>query len=202
MNENIEINHLVDKIIKGFKKHYPELNIDTIWELFGDTKIIEVPKKQILLKTGHTDKRIIFVVKGLFRAYYDKGDSEITTWFRPEFSVFASYSSIFANNPSKLSYQAIEDSVVVILDYELLKEKAKTDFEVAKSIIVVLESILTEVILNLEDFIMLSPEERFLQTMENKHTIINRVPQNQLASILGITPESLSRIKTRLKNKD
>lgn len=202
MDNNIEIGILIDKIIKGLKKQYPDLSLDTMWELLGDTKIIEVPKKQIFLKAGNIDNRIIFVAKGLFRAFFDKGDSEITTWFRPEYSVFASYPSIFINKPSKLSYQAIEDSVVVVLDYPLLKEKAKSDIEVAKSIIVVLESILMEVIINLEEFIMLSPEERFLQTMEHKHSIINRVPQNQLASILGITPESLSRLKGRLKNKD
>jgi hypothetical protein len=48
---------------------------------------------------------------------------------------------------------------------------------------------------------MLSPEDRFLQTMKKNHNLINRVPQNQLATILGIRPESFSRLKNRLKNK-
>jgi CRP-like cAMP-binding protein len=201
MSGNTEINQVIEKIILGIKKHYPDISLDTLWALLGDTEIIDVPKKEVFLKAGQTDKRIVFVAKGLFRAYFDKGDAEITTWFRQEFNVFASYTSIFLNKPSKLSYQAIEDSVVVAIDYDLLKLKAKTDLQVSKSIVVVLESILMEVILNLEDFIMLSPEDRFLQTMKKNHNLINRVPQNQLATILGIRPESFSRLKNRLKNK-
>lgn len=202
MADKKDISNIIEKIIYGIKKRYPDLSLDTLWELFGDTKVIDVPKKEIFMKAGHTDKRIVFVVKGLFRAFFDRGEAEITTWFRQEFNVFASYTSIFLNKPSKLSYQAIEDSIVVVLDYDLLKLKAKTNIEVTKSIVVVLESILVEVIVNLEDFIMMSPEERFLQTMRGNSNIINRVPQNQLASILGIRPESFSRMKNRLKNKE
>lgn len=199
--ENSDLAVLIENTTRGIKKKFPNLSQATIMELFQYTEIIEVPKKGYFIKAGQFDRRIVIVVKGLFRAYYLKDDVESTIWFREEYDVYASYSSILSEKPSSLTYQAVENSVVVVINYDLLKEKAMMDQEVAKSIIAVLEGLMLELIESLEEYIILNPEERFIKTLDKKPKLINRVPQSQLASLLGITPESFSRLKSRLKSK-
>lgn len=202
MKEKVDIGDLINRIAHGIKKQFPNLSLDTIFDLFQFAEILDVPKKSYFITAGQFDRRVVFVIKGLFRAFYDKDGMEYTIWFRQEFDVYASYSSILAEKKSTLTYQAIEDSIVMVISYDLLKEKAMEDMEVAKSIIVVLEGLMLELIESLEEYIMLNPEERFLKILEKKSGLFNRVPQHQLASMLGITPESFSRLKNRLKNKE
>jgi CRP-like cAMP-binding protein len=201
LTEIFDLDERVQKIARGIKKKFPNLSQDTLLELFRYTKTYHVPKKEYLMKSGQFDKRIVFVLKGLFSASILKDGVERTVWFRQEFDVFASYTSIFYGKPSNTSYQAIEDSGVLVIDYDWLRQKAMEDQEIGRSIIVVLEDVVAELIGALEDQIVLSPEERFLSIMEHRPELITRVPQNQLASFLGITPVSLSRLKSRVKNK-
>lgn len=199
--EGAGIEELIKNITSGIRSKFPNLSQEAIEDLFHYTEIIEVPKKSYFIKAGQYDRRIVFVIKGLFRAFYTNGEQESTIWFRQEFDVYASYSSIFSKRPSNLSYQAIEDSVVMVISYDLLKEKSMKDQEIAKSIIVVFERLMLDILMSLEEYIILNAEDRFIRVLEKSPKLINRVPQNQLASMLGITPESFSRLKSRLKSK-
>lgn len=199
--EGAGIEELIKNITSGIRSKFPNLSQEAIEDLFHYTEIIEVPKKSYFIKAGQYDRRIVFVIKGLFRAFYTNGEQESTIWFRQEFDVYASYSSIFSKRPSNLSYQAIEDSVVMVISYDLLKEKSMKDQEIAKSIIVVFERLMLDLLMSLEEYIILNAEDRFIRVLEKSPKLINRVPQNQLASMLGITPESFSRLKSRLKSK-
>lgn len=199
--EGAGIEELIKNITSGIRSKFPNLSQEAIEDLFHYTEIIEVPKKSYFIKAGQYDRRIVFVIKGLFRAFYTNGEQESTIWFRQEFDVYASYSSIFSKRPSNLSYQAIEDSVVMVISYDLLKEKSMKDQEIAKSIIVVFERLMLDLLMSLEEYIILNAEDCFIRVLEKSPKLINRVPQNQLASMLGITPESFSRLKSRLKSK-
>jgi CRP-like cAMP-binding protein len=189
-------------VAEGIRKRFPDISFDAIMELFQSSQIIEVPRKGTFIKRGQYDTRVAFVMRGLFRAFYKGETGEYTIWFREENDLFASHASILSGRPSTLTYQALEDSVIMVMDYHLLKERAKTDAEMASNIIIILEGMLMRLIESLENFIMMNPEERFQKIMEKKSMLINRVPQNQLASLLGITPESFSRLKGRMKQKE
>ncbi len=199
--EGVGIEELIKNITSGIRSKFPNLSQEAIEDLFHYTEIIEVPKKSYFIKSGQYDRRIVFVIKGLFRAFYTNGEQESTIWFRQEFDVYASYSSIFSKRPSNLSYQAIEDSVIMVVSYDFLKERAMKDQEMAKSIIVVFERLMLDLLMSLEEYIILNAEDRFIRVLEISPKLISRVPQNQLASMLGITPESFSRLKSRLKSK-
>lgn len=200
-DQQTEWNVMLEQVLRGVKKRFPEMNYDTLTELFSSAEIIHVHKRESFIRMGQYDRRIAFVIKGLFRAFYKNMDAEYTIWFRQENDLFASHSSIMSKKPSTLTYQAIEDSIVMVMDYDYLKARAAEDHEIARSIIIVLEGLLLRLIESLENYIMMNPEERFMKILENKSKLVNRVPQNQLASLLGITPESFSRLKMRLKNK-
>lgn len=196
-----EPNNINEIISKGIKKNFPGLSYDKVLELVSLFEIQQISKRNEVIKTGQFYGKIIFVISGLFRAYYKYEEIENTFWFREEFTVFASHRSILQNKPSTISYQAIEDSIIAVIDYAALKEMADKDPEVAKSIIVVLESLVLELIDRVEEFITLNPEQRYQCFLDKHEKVINRISQNQLASFIGITPESFSRLKSRMMNK-
>jgi len=185
----------------GIKKSFPDLSYAKIMELIPHFEFQQIPKKAEIIKTGQFYGKIVFVIEGLFRAYYKYNDIENTFWFREEFTVFASHRSILQNKPSTISYQALEESFIAVIDYSVLKELAKNDAEVGKSIMIVLESLILELIDRVEEFITLNPEQRYLYFLEKHDKVINRIPQQQLASYIGITPESFSRLKSRMMSK-
>lgn len=194
-------NYIQEEFLKVFKKKFPGISYEKILEIWSLFDIIKVSKRQHLIKAGNYYDKIVIVISGLFRAYYKQDKIEHTFWFREEYTVFASHRSILQHKPSSISYQAIEDSVVALIDYYLLKQLAVTDPEIAKSIIASLESLILELIDRVEEFVTLLPEDRYKTFMERHDNIITRLPQNQLASYLGITPVSFSRLKSRIMNR-
>jgi CRP-like cAMP-binding protein len=197
----MEQEDFLELITKGIKANFPNLSYNTILELLPFFEFQNIDKKQEVIKTGQYYGKIVFVVSGLFRAYYKQNDIENTFWFREEFTVFASHRSILQNKVSTISYQALEDSLIAHIDYAVLKQFAEKNPEIAHSIIVVLESLVLELIDRVEEFITLNPEQRYQYFLENHTKVMNRVPQQQLASYLGITAESFSRLKARMMQK-
>ena len=189
---------IIQSITAGFKNRFPEMDEDALISLFPISEIIHVPKKEFYIKTGQYTKNIVFIIQGIFRAFYLKEETEYTVWLRKEFDVFASYDSVLRNTPSNITFQALEDSIVVVINYDLMKNKIAENMNIAKNMFIVYENLVLDLIESLESYVTLSPEERFQKLIENNTEIINRVPQHQLATILGVTPESLSRIKSRI----
>jgi CRP-like cAMP-binding protein len=111
----------------------------------------------------------------------------------------AAYSCILSNKASNVSYQALEDSQLIIFDYDLLKKFSLSDIEVAQSIIVIMEELLRQTIERIAEFAILNPEQRYMELLQNNPAYIQRAPQQDLASYIGITPVSFSRLKSRVK---
>ena len=193
--------NFVEILSKGMKENFPLLSYSKMLELIQHFEIQQFSKKSEIIKSGQFYGKIVFVISGLFRAYYTNSDNENTFWFREEFCVFAAHRSILANKPSTISYQALEDSIVAVIDYEFLKELAESDKEIANSIIIVLESLVLDLIDRVEEFITLTPEQRYNYFIKKQQNIVSRIPQQQLASYIGITPESFSRLKSRMMTK-
>lgn len=189
--------NLQEGFFKGIKQNFPNISLEKVLEHWSDFEIIQVPKKQHLIKAGNYYGKIVIVISGLFRAYYQQDKTEHTFWFREENTIFASHRSILQHKPSSISYQAIEDSVVAVIEYSLLKQMSISDAEIDKSIIAALESLILELIDRVEEFVTLQPEERYKLFIDKHTNIITRLPQNQLASYLGIKPVSFSRMMNR-----
>lgn len=193
--------NLQEGFLKGIKQNFPNVSLEKVLEHWSDFEIVQVPKKQHLIKAGNYYGKIVIVISGLFRAYYQQDKTEHTFWFREENTIFASHRSILQHKPSSISYQAIEDSVVAVIEYSLLKQMSISDAKIDKSIIAALESLILELIDRVEEFVTLQPEDRYKLFIDKHSNIITRLPQNQLASYLGIKPVSFSRMKSRMMNR-
>jgi CRP-like cAMP-binding protein len=158
-------------------------------------------KGAVLLKEGQYSPLCYFILKGCIRQYYLVDGEEKTTHFYTEGEPVSPYVGIFKQTPSKYYLSCVEDTVVSVGTPE--NEKAlfqkfpkfetvcriATEEEVGKS-----QETVASYIIN-------SPEERYLKLLKTRPHLLERVPQYQIASYLGLTPESLSRLRKRLLNR-
>src|ERR1700712_4155352 len=77
-------------------------------------------KKDFLLKAGHVSHSVYFITEGLIRAYYNKGEKEVNSWFMKEGDLSLSIESFYDQKPSYENIQALEDSIVYFIDYKEL----------------------------------------------------------------------------------
>ena len=169
----------------------PELN-DYLMEKL---KLVMLPKKGFLLKEGRICKNIYFINKGLARCFYIKEGKEVSSWFMKEGDLIISVESYFNQQPSHENIQAIEDCELISASFEDLKfiyyKYPEFNF---------IARVLTEKYYTLSEQRLFSlrmqrASERYAHLMNHSPEIIQRVPSTFIASYLGITLETLSRIK-------
>lgn len=170
-------------------------------EAIVDLSIFRTHRKgTVLLKAGDTSKEDYFVLKGCLRSYYIIDGEEKTTNFYTEFESFAPL-SLVTNNPLEHYLDCLEDCVLTVGNPEMEKvifEKFPR-FETLCRILS--EELRAKNQASFDDFKNSSPEQRYLNLTKQRPDLVQRVPQYQLASYLGMTPQSLSRIRKRLVGK-
>lgn len=160
-------------------------------------------KGQYLLRMGEVCRHNYFVEKGLLRMYsVDDGGKEHVIQFAPENWIISDRSSLYFKEKSAYYIEAVESSEVVLLSPEFFVE-LKNEFPVA---VATNDLLLQKHILNLQkrvnSLLADTAEQRYLDFIQMYPDIMLRVPQWMVASYLGITPESLSRVRKELTKKD
>jgi len=165
-----------------------------------------VPKKirrrQFLLQAGDVCKSLAFVSNGCLRSYSvdNKGEEHIVQFAIEDWWI-SDMKSFLTNQPSTYNIDALEDSELLLID-KVSQDKlccAIPKFEHYFRIL--LESNSSAAQLRISDFISSSAEDRYLNFLKTYPKLVQRVPQSQIASYLGITPQSLSRIRKELSEK-
>jgi CRP-like cAMP-binding protein len=161
---------------------------------------ITIKKDEYFLRAGEIPQRIGFNVSGLMRLYYIESDgTEFIKHFCMENTLAISYSAFLLREESKLYIQALEDTKLLTISYETYREILDSHVcwqTVARKFAEMLY-ILKEK--REYEFLMNSAQERYLQFLEDYPNLEERLNNYHIASYLGITPESLSRIRTNLK---
>jgi CRP-like cAMP-binding protein len=158
----------------------------------------QVKKHEYFAEEGKIAKEVGFVLNGNMRHYYTRDGQEKTTYFYFENHFVAAYISCITNTPSRLTIQAITECELLVFPYLVLQQLYEQSHTWER-----FGRLLSEYLaIGLEDrmtgLLLLSPEERYKELLEgNKGKILERIPQHYIASYLGITPVSLSRIRNR-----
>lgn len=160
-----------------------------------------IKKGTILLEEGQKSKDNYFVLKGCIRKYYIIDGEEKTTDFFSELEGFTP-DCVKNKAPSEYYMSCVEDSILIVaipeMEVELFTKFPKFE-QMCRALS---EELLARQHINFDEFKTSSPEQRYLNLMQKRPDLIERVPQHQLASFLGIKPQSLSRLRARIsKNK-
>jgi CRP/FNR family transcriptional regulator, anaerobic regulatory protein len=156
-----------------------------------------ISKKQYLLKAGHVSRQICFIEKGLLRCFYEQGETEVSSWFMKEGDVIVSVESFFKQKPSYESIQALEETMVHYINYDELQFIYKNFLEFNYVARVLTENYYTLSEQRLYSLRMQRSQERYEHLLQHFPQLILRVPSKYIASYLGISEETLSRIKSK-----
>lgn len=179
------------------------MKLKNLYKLIRNSKIKSFDKEDAIIAVNSKEKNIFFIRKGIVRSYIinEKGE-EVTFQVYAETNIFTNVHSILFNEPSKFTYQAIEATKVYIIDYDLFLEitsKNPNLLELNRTYFG--KRIIKRAFQRSESFVFLSPEERYKKFVKDNPNIVNRIPDMYIANIIGITPVSLSRIRSRIVSK-
>ena len=158
---------------------------------------MDVKKNDDLHPIGHTCRNIYFVKKGLLRIYYSKEGVDITESFEQENSLVARADSLFTTKPSRKGIQAIEDTHLIAINSAHLFELYDSHPSIERLFRLVFEQAYVLSVERLESIQFYTAEERYNNLLQYSTSIVQRVPLKHIASYLGITQVSLSRIRAK-----
>jgi CRP-like cAMP-binding protein len=159
----------------------------------------QVPKKFTLIQNGKIARELYFINKGLLRLYYTKDTEDITAFIFREHLFASSYDSFLRQAPSIQGLDTLEDSELLVITYDDLNTLYKKVPRMETLARKIAEQRFINAQLILSSYILDSPEERWKKFEANHGDLLLRVPHHMIASFLGITPVSLSRIRKRLQ---
>lgn len=178
------------------------LTLSDVQVLFQSAKKRSYPIGACLIQEGRVTKDVFLIRKGLVRAYkINKRGDEVTTMMRCENQIIASPDAIFFNQQSQFYYEALEATDVFSMDYDVLQNVISNNPKLESNRKFILQNILKETLKRIDSFVLLSPEERYLEFIKDNPALANRVPDKHIANVLGFTPVSLSRIRKRIVSK-
>lgn len=161
----------------------------------------EVPRKFTLIREGEVAKEIYFINRGCLRLFYSKEGNEVTAFIFLENLFATALDSLLQQAPSHQSLETLEDSELLVVDRVKLQKMYDHSMNFQKMGRRVAEQRFINAQRILSSFILDSPEERYQKLLQSHPEWFQRVPQHYIASFLGITPVSLSRIRKRIMSE-
>lgn len=187
-------------ILFDFISKYIELTEDEKNAIVSLDIFHSVKKGTTLLKMGQKSQESYFVLKGCIRKYYILDGEEKTTAFFTEMEGITP-PSVLSKTPSEYYISCVEDSILIVSNADMTLEINSKFPKFEKMCGILSEELLAKQQINFDEFKTSSPEQRYLNLLQKRPDLIQRVPQHQLASYLGIKPQSLSRLRARILEK-
>ncbi|TCI90950.1 Crp/Fnr family transcriptional regulator [Tenacibaculum sp. M341] len=189
------------QIINQISEIYSKLSFECQQKLSNSSNLLVLPKGEILVREGQYSDKTFFIFNGCARAYYLKDGKDISDWFAFDNDFISSINSFFLNIPSPHFIELLEDSILLEIsriDVERLSDEYN-DFERLSKIVV------TKTMLQQQEKISSmqfhSAKQKYDNILSIRPDITQRIPLTHIASYIGITLETLSRIrniKTRI----
>ncbi|WP_320051744.1 Crp/Fnr family transcriptional regulator [uncultured Acetobacteroides sp.] len=183
---------MIEQLIERIKKD------EESWPHFQNSFVeTKIPSRAVLLRDGEISTHIYIIKKGCLRQWFNKDGKEITLQFFFENQPVASIDSFLSNQPSLFTIESIEPSTIISVTKETFEKlnRIYPDFK---------DGFNEYVFKRFRNYAQLflsrikdSPKERYEDLIKTHPEIVRRVPQHYIASYLGITPISLSRIRNR-----
>ena len=173
---------------------------EQIEKVLSFSQFKDIPKGGTYIREGEIPKSFAFVAKGLFRYFYThKNGNELTKGFFPERTFITSYSALLENRESYFTIEALEDSTILVIEYRKWKEVAQNETCWLNFLLRLVEKGYCTKEAREREFLLFDAQERYLSFLKRHPGLEKRIKQHHVASYLGITPVSLSRIKKKME---
>lgn len=157
-------------------------------------------KGAVMFREGQMAGETYFVISGCIRKYYIIDGEEKTTAFYTEFESVPKNSKTM-DKPAPYNLACVENTILLVSNPSIEKLTFEKFPRFEKLCRILSEQLLAKNQASFDTFRTSTPEQRYLELLEKRPELLQRIPQYQLASFLGIKPESLSRIRKRLREQ-
>lgn len=157
----------------------------------------ELPKGHDLIRPGAICREFYFIEKGLTRTYYLKDGKDITDWLSAENSIAVSLLSFLSGMPDRRGIQLLEDSVLYSVSHNKIESLCQEHHDIERMVRLILSQGIVQLQQRFDNLHFATAYERYQQLIEHNPSLIARVPLGMIASWLGITQETLSRIRAQ-----
>lgn len=185
-------------LLKESMRRIVNLTDEELDPLLTDIKMIKVKRREVFLKMDDVHRNIFFINEGLIRYYHIVDGEEVTGQFFFEGGWYCDYESFLFQKPSTAYVQALEKSEMLVVPRKRIYEAYDRTPKFERFGRLMAERAFIGLRKKTEGFTKRSPEERYLELMEQRPKVAQRVPQHYIASYLGMKPQSLSRIRKRI----
>lgn len=186
------MSELKKQIIDTFQ--FTESEFQNIQDFF---QLKEIKKGEYFIKEGQYVKQMGFVEKGILREYLYLDDKEITKWFSTSGYFAVDLSAFLFNQKSKVNYQALDNVELFTIskdNYDKIGSKVERWDKLEKMFLTKCFNVLENRVIS---HLSMNAEERYNKFFMFNPGLFNQVPLNYIASMLGMTPETLSRIRNK-----
>lgn len=159
---------------------------------------MEFPKGHILVRQETICHYICFIEKGLTRTFYYKDGKDVTDWLSAENTFACSIISFLTRRPDRRGIELLEDSVLLALHHEDLERLYRQYHEIERLGRLLVSSGLLQMQQRFDDLHFATATRRYQALMQDNPSLIQRVPLGMIASYLGMTQETLSRIRAQI----
>lgn len=178
-----------------FMRRYGTLTAEAEADLRSRVQALQRVKGQTIIRTGQVASSCFLVEQGMVRSYYQHGSKQVTIWFAGECDFAASISSLYNDQPSCETVECIEDCRFLYITNRDMQELCRLyecintiNRKMAEEYCIVLNN-------RIYSFQVLSAAERYHELQETEPAVVQRAPLQYIASYLGISQETLSRIR-------
>ncbi|MEM8897123.1 MAG: Crp/Fnr family transcriptional regulator [Bacteroidota bacterium] len=186
------------KAFHHFLQQFPYYTPELLEEIRPHLSERKLETGEYLLRHGQICREVVFIEKGLLRLYYLNDGKEVTNCFCKEDELATSYASMVSGEESDIAIQAVEPTDLWVFSYESLTELYKQNLFWQQLGRLAVERELLIVEKHNRMLRDLSATDRYKQVLEKESYLLQRVPLTYLATYLQLTPETLSRIRSKL----
>jgi len=158
---------------------------------------LDLPKGHTLLRPGSVCHYLWFIEKGLSRTFYIKEGKDVTDWISTENSIAVSIISFLTRKPDRRGIQLLEDSTIWAISYTDLERLYQEYPDIDRLGRLFLSHGIIQLQQRFDDLHFATAHDRYQQLIAANPSLVNRVPLGMIASWLGITQETLSRIRSQ-----
>ncbi|WP_420321370.1 Crp/Fnr family transcriptional regulator [Flagellimonas sp.] len=179
----------------NFKNLGGMVPLEMVSEIFDRMEKLKFPKNHLLHSQGKICEHIYLVEKGIARTFFYKEGKDITVHIASEGELITAIDSIISLKKSRYNVELLEESEIYCITYAELQSLLEKHPYYEKYMRMILEQLYAEGANRIEEFLFYSAKERYQNLMELNPSILNRVNLGYIASYLGMTQETLSRIR-------
>lgn len=162
----------------------------------ANLSLVQLKKRDVLIREQQRHDFVYFIIKGAVRSYYLKEGVEVNTWFAFEHEMVGSLHN-YRGEPSKETFELVEHSTLISIDLRHFKHLVRFNLEISNFV----RSIIEEYAIFLEDRIFnsqfSSAIEKYEHMIKHEPEVLKRIPLTYIATYLGISRETLSRLRAR-----